>query len=151
MLELIIAMCAVVIVLAMRHSAPADKNTTVARQYFFGFLGLFFLLILVGTAVAYFQTYTGQFSNTYHATIATNTLYQNTNSSVLYLYVTTAGTSTAFIGSNQLSLTSIGNVYATGSSVSYNAMQTVVIPPNWYYKFNYTGTTSFIGEYTNQT
>ena len=71
------------------------------------------------------------------------------------LVLCTQGTSAAYIGSNANALVLVANedVVLSGvvGSILHNFTETVVVPPYYYYKFNYTGTTAFTGEYSNTT
>lgn len=72
--------------------------------------------------------------------VITNTVYQNTNSSSLFIYATASGGVQSFMGN---SIADISFVQSSGS-------QTLVVPPFFYYQLNYTGSyTSFAGEILN--
>jgi hypothetical protein len=71
--------------------------------------------------------------------IATNTLYQNSNYSTLYIYATSNSGLKAWLGLNQSQMQMVIS--------DYNNTALLVVPPQWYYKFNFT-TGNFIGEYT---
>ncbi|MEM3415621.1 MAG: hypothetical protein QW575_08635 [Thermoproteota archaeon] len=64
--------------------------------------------------------------------IISNTIYQNTNSSLLYLYAT-SNTLQAYIGSNTSNLSQVANLTS-----AYNTITTLIIPPKWYYKIIFT-------------
>ena len=86
--------------------------------------------------------------------IASNTLYQNTNSTSLSIYATThSATLTGYLG-NSTSLAKIiklngGSITITGvvySLAGYNMSAYMLVEPQEYYKFNFTNAT-FIGQY----
>lgn len=82
------------------------------------------------------------------ANIVSNTIYQNPNSTrTLLIYsVTKSAPLSAWLGSSANTLTEV--VDNTGGSVTvsatvyslagYNMTALVVVPPSWYYKYNYT-------------
>ena len=82
------------------------------------------------------------------ANIVGNTIYQNTNSTrTLLIYsVTKSAPLSAWLGSSANTLTEV--VDNTGGSVTvsatvyslagYNMSALIVVPPSWYYKYNYT-------------
>jgi len=84
--------------------------------------------------------------------IASNTIYQNTNSSPLYIYATTSSQLKGWLGASSNSLQLVINdqgqlvTTLTGVSLTYNDTTLLVVPPQWYYKFNFTSG-NFIGEY----
>ena len=90
--------------------------------------------------------------------LSSNTLYQNTNSSPLGIYVTThsaplmgyLGNTTSLIKVIDLrggSVTITGNVY---SLTGYNMSAYMLVEPDEYYKFNFTNAT-FVGQYNPPT
>ncbi len=84
--------------------------------------------------------------------ISSNSVYQNTNSSPLYIYATTSSQLKGWLGASSNSLQLAINDQAmivttlTGISLTYNDTTLLVVPPQWYYKFNFTSG-NFIGEY----
>ena len=69
------------------------------------------------------------------ANIVSNTIYQNTNSSMLSIYATARNSILlGYISPNDTSLTEVVTAGATG----YNMTAIVNVPNKWYYKFNYT-------------
>ncbi|MGC8649287.1 MAG: hypothetical protein ACP5UN_03680 [Candidatus Micrarchaeia archaeon] len=80
-------------------------------------------------------------------TIVSNTVYQNTNSSPLYIYTTTSSSLKGWMGSSTTNLQLVMNDQATNEiTLQYNDTSLLVVPPEWYYKFNFTNGT-FYGEY----
>ena len=86
--------------------------------------------------------------------VASNTIYQNTNSTPLAIYaIAHSATLRGYLG-NSTSLTKVidlrgGSITITGvvySLTGYNMSAYMLVEPNEYYKFNYTNAT-FIGEY----
>jgi hypothetical protein len=89
--------------------------------------------------------------------VTANTAYQNTNATApLYIYsITHSAPLTAYVGSAPSSMSEVA--YEDGGSVTissivyslagYNMSTTIVVPPKWYYKFNFTNAT-FHGEIT---
>lgn len=72
--------------------------------------------------------------------VVSNTLYQNANSVPLYVYGTASGGLQTFIGTNTAQL----------SFVQSSGSQTLVVPPNYYFIINYSGSyNSFSGEQIN--
>ena len=89
--------------------------------------------------------------------IASNTLYQNTNSTPLAIYATThSATLRGYLG-NSTSLIKVidlrgGSITITGvvySLAGYNMSAYMLVEPQEYYKFNFTNAT-FIGQYSPQ-
>lgn len=87
--------------------------------------------------------------------VISNTTYQNTNSSTLYIYsITHSAPLTAWLGATPSNMSEVidergGSVDVAGvlySLAGYNMSAGLVVPPGEYYKFNYTDA-SFIGEY----
>ena len=84
--------------------------------------------------------------------IASNTLYQNSNYSTLYIYATTSSKLQAWLGANQSQMQLVINdqgqlvTTLTGVSLTYNDTALLVVPPGWYYKFNFTSG-NFVGVY----
>ena len=87
--------------------------------------------------------------------ITSNTIYQNTNSTPLSIYVIAHSTSLkGYLGNTNTTLTKIidlrgGSITVTGvvySLTGYNLSAYMQVAPKQYYKFNFTNAT-FIGEY----
>ena len=87
--------------------------------------------------------------------VVSNTIYQNTNSSTLYIYsITHSAPLTAWLGSNTSNMPEVvdergGSVDVAGvlySLTGYNMSAVLAVPQGQYYKFNYTDA-SFVGEY----
>ena len=89
--------------------------------------------------------------------LTTNTIYQNTNATApLYIYsITHSAPLSAYLGSSPSNMLEVAYEDGGGVTVSaivyqlagYNMSSMVVVPPEWYYKFNFTSA-SFYGEKT---
>ena len=81
--------------------------------------------------------------------LSSNTIYQNTNSTPLSIYVIAHSTSLkGYLGNTNTTLTEVINIYSTSG---YNLSAYMQVAPKQYYKFNFTNTThaTFIGEYSS--
>lgn len=151
-LAVVLALIGVIVMFYYRQ----QHARSVGKEYFYGIVGLFLLLALLAVLID-FYTYAPApvASSVWAANIVSNTVYQNGNASTLYLYAVTQGSSAAYIGSNANALVLVANQDAVLSgatgSVVYNLTETVVVPPYYYYRFNYAGITAFSGEYSNTT
>ncbi|MGC9132257.1 MAG: hypothetical protein ACP5HJ_01235 [Candidatus Micrarchaeia archaeon] len=76
--------------------------------------------------------------------IASNTTYQNTNISTLYIYATSNDNLQAYLGDSPKNLVLAIN-QQIGITTPPNITSTLVVPPKWYYKYIYTSAT-FKGE-----
>ena len=80
-------------------------------------------------------------SSIFNMSPTTNTIYQNTNSIPLTIYADDKSSFLiGWIGSSPASLTKV--IYSNFTLIStislvYNNTETMVVPKNWYYKFNY--------------
>lgn len=88
--------------------------------------------------------------------INTNTVYQNTNTtSPLYIYaITNGGYASGYIGSTSGNLIYVLNSTIVlsgviGAVLSYKVPMTLIVPPGWYYKFNYSSSEQFQGMYSS--
>lgn len=98
-------------------------------------------------------------SSIFPLSLTTNTPYQNTNATApLYIYVistTTAGAYTAgYVGPTSSNLIYVSNTVAIitgvgGVGITQQSSTTMVVPPLWYYQFNYTGSDQFQGMYSS--
>ena len=71
--------------------------------------------------------------------LVSNTVYYNSNSLNLYIYGASTQGLASFEGTNNIILSPTFNSFT----------QTLVVPPNTYYQFNFTGPGYFTGEYLN--
>ena len=93
-------------------------------------------------------------ASTFTMNLSSNTLYQNTNSSPLGIYVTTHSAPLMGYLGNSTNLIKVidmrgGSVTITGvvySIAGYNMSSYVLVGPDDYYKFNFTNAT-FVGQY----
>lgn len=95
-------------------------------------------------------------SSVFPMTLATNTFYQNANSIPLIIYATDrSGTIFGYIGNSTANMKAVIHDNFTlaiaGGTLVYNNTETMVVPQDWYYKFNYTTTPIFRGEFVNYT
>ncbi|MGC8940922.1 MAG: hypothetical protein ACP5JY_02725 [Candidatus Nanoarchaeia archaeon] len=101
---------------------------------------IFFAFIAMIALLGWADIYVGNPSASLQPlSIATNTLYQNSNYSTLYIYATSNSGLKAWLGLNQSQMQMVIS--------DYNNTALLVVPSQWYYKFNFT-TGNFIGEYT---
>lgn len=113
-----------------------------------------FLLVLTLLALAPLA----QASSLFPLAPASNTVYQNTNSTPLEIYsIAISSSLSGYMGANSQTMNMI--IESRGGSVTvtsvvyqlagYNLSAVMIVPPNWFYKFNYTSA-SFYGEYITQ-
>ena len=104
------------------------------------------LMLLIGSASA---------TSPFTMNIASNTLYQNTNSMPLAIYsITHSAPLSAYLGTSSSNMLEVA--YEDGGSVTissivyslagYNMSSYMLVQPNEYYKFNFTSA-NFIGQY----
>jgi hypothetical protein len=150
-LAIVIALCAVIGLFYYKQTTAKS----VGKEYFYGIVGLFLLVALVAVLIDFYSNQpTPVASGFYTANIVSNTIYQNANNSVLYIYAVTQGMAAASMGGSSNTLGVVANESATYVGVgalTYNITEMVAVPAYWYYKFNYLGTTKFIAGYTNTT
>jgi hypothetical protein len=84
-------------------------------------------------------------STIFNINLTSGTIYQNTNTTPLYLYARTLDTTKVFIGATPNTLLEVQNFTAPSTPHRDSALS--VIPQNYYYEVNYTGTTHFTVEY----
>ena len=110
-----------------------------------------FPVILV---MAFYMLSVPSTASTFTMSLSSNTLYQNTNSSPLGIYVTTHSAPLMGYLGNSTNLIKVidmrgGSVTITGivySIAGYNMSSYVLVGPDDYYKFNFTNAT-FVGQY----
>lgn len=100
---------------------------------------MFFLLLLCSSGFMAIASTVPQ-TTIFPMNVISNTVYQNTNTVNLYIYATASGGVQSFLGVNN---TNLGFIQSSGS-------QTLVVPAQYYFQFNYSGTyTAFSGEVNN--
>ena len=106
-------------------------------------LGILIFLMFVMVGSVYMSAAQGETTGAlFTMNVISNTMYQNANTVPLYIYASATGGIQSFMGSNNIQL----------SFVQSSGSQTLVVPPNFYYQLNYTGTyNSFAGELLNTT
>ena len=100
---------------------------------------MFFLLLLAASGFMVGAQSQPSFS-VYTMNIISNTVYLNSNSTVLYVYAGSTNSLQSYLSLN-------GSVL---SPVFNSSTQTLVVPSNAFYMFNYTGTGYFTGQFINE-
>ena len=150
MIELVIGFIGIAFLCFMKQASAKS----VAREYFYGFMGLFFIAAMLGGLYVYYGSYAlfNPTPSVFPLTVTTNTVYLNANAAPLYISAITSGQVVGWVGNSIRPNTMVINAYESlsgvGVSLSYNASATAVVPAGFYYKFNYTGSTSFVGTIT---
>lgn len=134
------ALLTVLAVFAMKQHG----STTPARDFFYGFMSFVVVILLVSVLITYYSSGTSQ-ASLKATTFATNTVYLNNATTPLYIYAITNGSVSGWLGNsttpNTLAVSSSGTFVGSGGSLTYNMTSTMVVPPQWYFKFNYTANT----------